>query len=106
EVIHTVGWMCGERFSWAQCSRIAISRALFHKPQFLILDEATASLDPATEAAICTTVQQLRGAMTILVISHQPALLRVADIVYRLAGGTVERLEYPPARQALKAVGP
>jgi ATP-binding cassette subfamily C protein len=106
EGIHTAVGERGARFSGGQRQRLAIARALVHKPQFLILDEATASLDPATEAAICTTVQQLRGAMTILVISHQPALLGVADIVYRLAGGTVQRLEYPPTRPALKAVGP
>ena len=64
----------GARFSGGQRQRIAIARALVHKPQFLILDEATASLDPESEAAICTTVKMLRGAMTILVISHQPAL--------------------------------
>jgi ATP-binding cassette subfamily C protein len=106
EGIHTAVGERGARFSGGQRQRLAIARALVHKPQFLILDEATASLDPATEVAICTTIQQLRGTMTILVISHQPALLRVADIVYRLAGGTVKRLEYPPTRQVLKAVGP
>ncbi|MGH8009450.1 MAG: ATP-binding cassette domain-containing protein, partial [Candidatus Binatia bacterium] len=83
----------GARLSGGQRQRVAIARALVHKPQFLILDEATASLDPESEAAICATVQQLRGQMTILAISHQPALLEVADNVYRLANGTARRIE-------------
>ena len=81
----------GTRFSGGQRQRIAIARALVHKPQLLILDEATASLDPESEAAICTTVQHLRGAMTILAISHQPALLKAADRVYHLEAGTITR---------------
>jgi ATP-binding cassette, subfamily C, bacterial len=106
EGIHTAVGERGARFSGGQRQRLAIARALVHKPQFLILDEATASLDPATEVAICATIQQLRGAMTILVISHQPALLKVADIVYRLEGGTVQQLDRLTGRYLVRAVAP
>lgn len=82
----------GARFSGGQRQRIAIARALVHNPQLLILDEATASLDPESEAAICATVKKLRGPMTILVISHQPALLEMADAVYRLENGVVRQV--------------
>lgn len=77
----------GARLSGGQRQRIAIARALVHAPQLLILDEATTALDPESEAAICQTVQRLRGTMTILAISHQPALLGIADHVYRLEDG-------------------
>ncbi len=77
----------GARLSGGQRQRIAIARALVHAPQLLILDEATTALDPESEAAICQTVQRLRGTMTILAISHQPALLDIADHVYRLEAG-------------------
>ena len=77
----------GARLSGGQRQRIAIARALVHSPQLLILDEATTALDPDSEAAICQTVQRLRGTMTILAISHQPALLDIADHVYRLENG-------------------
>ncbi len=87
----------GSRLSGGQRQRIAIARALVHQPQLVILDEATTSLDPDTEAAICTTVQHLRGHTTLLAISHQPALLEAADQVYRLAGGRMERLGRGPA---------
>ncbi|MEW6298407.1 MAG: ABC transporter ATP-binding protein [Thermodesulfobacteriota bacterium] len=100
EGMYTVVGEHGARFSGGQRQRIAIARALVHAPQLLILDEATASLDPDSEAAICRTVQQLRGRMTILAISHQAALEEVADVVYRLEGGKVKEVrqgeEDPP----------
>jgi ATP-binding cassette subfamily C protein len=55
----------------------------------LILDEATASLDPVTENAVVATVAGLRGDMTILAITHQKAFAERADHVYRLHQGVV-----------------
>ncbi len=92
----------GARFSGGQRQRIAIARALVHKPCFLILDEATASLDPESEAAVCATVKQLRGTITVLVISHQPALLEVADRVYHLEEGVVRQLERLREREQME----
>ena len=74
----------GHKLSGGQRQRIAIARALVHKPKLLILDEATTALDPENEAAICATLRKLRGEITILAISHQPAVLEVADQAYRL----------------------
>ena len=90
----------GARLSGGQRQRIAIARALVHAPQLLILDEATTALDPESEAAICQTVQRLRGTMTILAISHQPALLDIADHVYRLEHGQFRPVDAaaPPPR--------
>lgn len=87
----------GSRFSGGQRQRIAIARALVHKPHLLILDEATASLDPASEATICETVRKLRGTTTILAVTHQPALLDVADRVYRLEHGAIQRMMSQPS---------
>lgn len=61
-----------------------IARALAHRPRLLILDEATSALDAASEAAICQTMEELRGKLTVLAISHQTALMESADRVYRL----------------------
>lgn len=85
----------GERglaLSGGQRQRIAIARAVVGRPRLLILDEATTALDPRTEEAICDTLARLRGQVTILSISHQTAMRRVADIVYELEGGAVRRL--------------
>jgi ATP-binding cassette subfamily C protein len=74
----------GGKISGGQRQRIAIARALVHQPKLLILDEATTALDPENEKAICSTLRDLRGSLTILAISHQPAVLEIADQAYRL----------------------
>jgi len=87
EGIHSNVGERGGKLSGGQRQRIMIARALVHRPRLLILDEATTALDPQSEAAICETLQKLRGRQTILAISHQPALLEAADRAYRLQDG-------------------
>ena len=79
----------GSMLSGGQRQRIAIARALVKHPKLLILDEATTALDPKTEKEICATLQQLRGEITILAISHQPTLLDCADGAYQVKEGAV-----------------
>jgi len=94
EGVQTVVGERGAKLSGGQRQRIAIARALVHRPQLLILDEATSALDPATEAAICQTLKELRGQLTILAISHQSALVEVADRVYQITAGDITQV--PP----------
>lgn len=79
----------GTQLSGGQRQRIAIARALIGGPRLLILDEATAGLDPATEREICRTLQGLGRHITIISISHQPAMSQAADLVFELSGGRV-----------------
>ena len=72
-----------------------LARALAHQPRLLILDEATSALDPDSEAAICRTLRALRGQLTIVAVSHQPALAEFADAVYRLSEGRLEGSDRP-----------
>ncbi len=83
----------GGKLSGGQRQRIAIARAIVHRPRLLILDEATSALDPKSEAAVCETLQHLRGELTILVISHQPALVELADKTYRIENGKILKIE-------------
>ncbi len=86
----------GERgglLSGGQRQRIVIARALVHRPLLLILDEATSALDPLSETGIGRTLLRLRGELTILAVSHRPALIEIADQVYRVENGSV----YPAA---------
>ena len=82
----------GYKISGGQRQRSALARALVHEPKLLILDEATTALDPESEKGICNTLSQLRGSLTILAISHQAAVLEVADQAYRLQDGGVEQI--------------
>jgi ATP-binding cassette, subfamily C, bacterial len=85
----TVIGASGSGLSGGERQRIAIARALVRRPQLLVLDEVTTALDPETEAAICRTLRGIAGDVTILAISHQPAIANVSDIVYRLQEGRV-----------------
>jgi ATP-binding cassette subfamily C protein len=82
----------GARLSGGQRQRIALARALVSRPTLLILDEVTSGLDPVTEAAICETLGKLSGETTLIAVSHQPAVLRAADMVYQLEQGSVRVL--------------
>lgn len=81
----------GGKLSGGQRQRIVIARALVRRPQLLILDEATSALDGESAEAVRQTLQQLRGSLTILVITHQDLLVDIADRVYRLENGRATR---------------
>jgi ATP-binding cassette, subfamily C, bacterial len=89
EGIHSMVGEGGARLSGGQRQRILIARALVHDPDLLILDEATSALDSATERAVCAMLENLKGRMTILAITHQPALRELADFIYVVEPGRV-----------------
>jgi len=98
--IHSVVGERGSMISGGQRQRIAIARALVKRPKLLILDEATTALDPKTEREICLTLQQLKGGITILAISHQSMVVECADWAYQLKEGRLERIKEPTGPMA------
>jgi ATP-binding cassette, subfamily B, bacterial HlyB/CyaB len=72
----------GVGLSGGQKQRVAIARALLKRPKILIFDEATSSLDEATAESFAKTVNQLKGKVSMLFITHQlPKGLRVDEVV-------------------------
>jgi len=79
----------GRGLSTGQRQRIGLARALLRDTPLLVLDEPTAHLDPASEQHVLSTIDALRGSRTIVVITHSPVLLTVADRELHLAGGRI-----------------
>lgn len=88
---HTSVGERGAQFSGGERQRIAIARALAQEPSVLILDEPTAAVDAKTERAICEAFKKLKGTMTIIAISHQPAIAAIADQVLEIDNGVIKK---------------
>lgn len=71
----------GVRISGGQRQRIAIARALYQRPEVLVLDEGTSALDNVVEAAFLSSLERLRGTCTILHVAHRLSTVRRADRV-------------------------
>jgi ATP-binding cassette subfamily B protein len=88
------GWdtIVGERglkLSGGEKQRVAIARALLKQPAILIFDEATSSLDTATEQAIQQTLQHISGEHTTLVIAHRLSTIVEADQILVMDKGKI-----------------
>ena len=79
----------GIRLSGGQRQRIGIARALYHDPAVLVLDEATSSLDTATEHDVMQAVTALQGSKTVLIVAHRLSTVEHCDRLYRLEYGRV-----------------
>jgi ABC-type multidrug transport system fused ATPase/permease subunit len=74
----------GVKLSGGQKQRVALARALFAEPKILILDEATSSLDSASESQIQQTIRNLQKELTIIIVSHKLSSVRYADDIFVL----------------------
>jgi thiol reductant ABC exporter CydD subunit len=80
----------GSGLSAGERQRIALARAFLRDAPLLLLDEPTASLDGRTEDEVLDAVRRLSKGRTVVLVSHRPALLALADRVHSLA-----RVEVP-----------
>lgn len=92
----------GGNLSGGQRQRVGIARAMFTKPQLLVLDEATSSLDGQTESEISDAIQGLKGKVTLILIAHRLSTVRKADrIVYLEAGRIIAQGTFDEVRAAV-----
>ncbi|TIC83856.1 ABC transporter ATP-binding protein [Nocardioides sp. GY 10113] len=82
----------GYRLSGGERQRLTIARLLLKRPRVVILDEATASLDSTSEAAVTAALGEALDGRTALVIAHRLSTVRAADLILVIeAGEIVER---------------
>ncbi len=79
----------GINISGGQQQLVALARALYKKPQLLILDEATSAMDRNTENFILDILQQLKNELAVIMITHRIKTAARADRIFILENGTI-----------------
>ncbi len=79
----------GENFSQGQRQLLSFARTVLHKPQILILDEATANIDTETEVVIQQSLENIRNIGTMLVVAHRLSTIQHADQIIVLQHGRI-----------------
>lgn len=82
----------GVRLSGGQRQRVAIARALYLKPEIIIFDEATSSLDNKNEKAIQETIYGLKGKLTLIIVAHRLSTVKDCDFLVWLEKGKIKML--------------
>ena len=69
----------GSNFSGGQIQRIGIARALYRKPELLIFDEPTSSLDSETEMKLISEILRLKNHASIIIVTHNHNIIDLCD---------------------------
>lgn len=85
----------GVKLSGGQQQRVAIARALYRKPEIMIFDEATSSLDTKSEKSIKETIYSFKGKQTLIVIAHRLSTVKECDKVIWLENGKISMIGEP-----------
>ncbi|MBR3266856.1 MAG: ABC transporter ATP-binding protein [Bacilli bacterium] len=79
----------GANFSSGQRQLLSFARTVLHKPQILILDEATANIDTETEMLIQSSLEKMKNIGTMLVVAHRLSTIQHADNIIVLQNGQI-----------------
>lgn len=90
----------GSQLSGGQRQRLCIARALVERPDVLVLDEPTSALDVKSEQLIRSTLEELSGRMTIVIIAHRLSTLDICDRIMVLQSGRITAFDSPDALEA------
>jgi len=87
--------------SAGQAQRVALARAFLKDAPLLILDEATARLDPLLEQSLLTNLRRLMAGRTTLIITHRLAAARLAERVMVMNAGRIVQIGTHASLQAV-----
>ncbi|GIV08862.1 MAG: ABC transporter ATP-binding protein [Fimbriimonadales bacterium] len=79
--------------SGGERQRACVARALLMEPEVIFADEPTAALDQQTGLHVLDLLEQHRGSGAVVLVTHDPLMLRYCDTVYKLRSGRVESVE-------------
>ena len=79
----------GETLSGGERQRLGLARAFLHDAPLLLLDEPTSNLDSLNEGQILRTLTEQRGRRAVVLISHRPSTMAIADKTYTMDSGRV-----------------
>ena len=82
----------GSKLSGGQVQRLCIARALYRRPNVLILDESTSALDEKTEQSIISNLKKYKDEMTIIIISHNKKIIEICDKIYELKDFRINKI--------------
>ena len=89
----------GLSLSGGERQRIGIARALYSKPQIIVLDEATNGLDERTEREVIRAIKNMPWNMTVVAITHRSSLMELADRIVELENGKLKDVDEGPNGQ-------
>ena len=95
----------GGCLSAGQKQLLCVARAVIRNPRILVLDEATSALDAESEKFLMANLKRAHRGRTIILVSHRPAPVSIANLVYRVENGRVTPVERRPRLVRLPGEG-
>ena len=90
----------GIRLSGGERQRVGIARALYHRPNILVLDEASSALDVSTEKELMKSINFLKAKKTTIIISHRLSTVKDCDRIYLVKNGQI--IDQGPPKKFIK----